>query len=419
MVRRPTIRICLEGWYYLFVVLFIVGGAVLGEVNLLIIMAGLMVGPFLFNWRFAQLTISRLDVVRHLPQRVHMDEALTVAITAHNRRTRLTSWTVMVEDTVTRAGDGDARRESGVRLILPRIPARQSCTGRYHVTRLQRGRYTLGPLRLSTRFPLGLVRASTVVQAEDSFVVYPQLGRLTPRWLQIVHARRIGSQSEGRRHGVLEGDYYGLREWRNGDSRRWIHWRTSAKLGELSVRQFEQQQNRDLVLVLDLWQPDSPTPQELATTELAVSFLATGVADLCHRGGSRLAICVAGRTLRFWSGAASCLMAQDVLDHLAEALPGDGLEIYSALNQSRPLAGADAQMLVMSTRGAPFLTPGDDWESELQPRYCSHDYGHLVWVDCRSEALAQYFTLPPAPRADGGPEATGAESRGAGVSLTT
>ena len=55
MSRRQITRICPEGWYYLFVVLFIIGGAVLGQVNLLVVLAGLTIGPLLFNWRLVQL----------------------------------------------------------------------------------------------------------------------------------------------------------------------------------------------------------------------------------------------------------------------------------------------------------------------------------------------------------------------------
>jgi uncharacterized protein (DUF58 family) len=182
-----------------------------------------------------------------------------------------------------------------------------------------------------------------------------------------------------------------LREWRPGDSQRWIHWRTSAKLGSLAVRQFEQQRNRDLTLVLDLWQPDLPTEQELLHTEIAVSFLATAMTDYAQRGGSRVVISVAGRETRHWSGPASTRIAHDVLDHLAEARPGDGLQIYDVLDHVRELSHASARTIVISTRGAPFLTRGDEWEATLRPHHPQRAYGNLTWIDCRSDRLREYF----------------------------
>ena len=391
MSRHHTTRICAEGWYYLFVVLFIIGGAVLGEVNFLIILAGMMVGPFLFNWRFVQLTLRELDVTRRLTHRVCAGETLTVNVTADNRRTRLTSWAVMIEDQILRNGGPERGHQRRVRLLIPCVPAGQSGTGQYRTTLKRRGRYTLGPLRVSTRFPLGLVRGTIVLHQSSTVVVYPELGRLTERWLQVVNSRLAGRHSEGRQHGTLEGDYYAVRGWRSGDSQRWIHWRTSAKLGELSVRQFEQQRSRDLILVLDLWEPDSPTRAEQAKTEVAVSFLATGVVNLCRRGGSRMAISVAGRESKFWSGPASTILAQGVLDHLAEVAPGDGLEIYEVLDRVRQMGTAGAHTMVISTRGAPFLTSSDDWDSEVRAVNPPHRYGNLTWINCRSDTSRQYF----------------------------
>ena len=145
MRQRQVTRICMEGWYYLFIVLFIVGGAVLGEVSLLVLLAGMMVGPLLFNWRFVQLSLRSLAVTRRLPHRICAGQELTVAITAENRRTRLTSWTVMVEDRTRWAGAFASRSLELVRLLLPRVAAGQTCTGQYRTLFARRGRYKFGP----------------------------------------------------------------------------------------------------------------------------------------------------------------------------------------------------------------------------------------------------------------------------------
>lgn len=389
--RRKT-RLCAEGWYYLFVVLFVIGGAVLGEVNLLVVLAGLMTGPFLYNWRYVHWGLRDLEVERALPDRVCAGDSLGVAVVAHNRRDRFVSWAVTVEDTVVQLGDRARPSRRRLRLTIPRVPPGQNGSALYQIQLTRRGRYEFGPLRVSTRFPLGLVRASYEIPQRRTLLVCPRLGHLTQRWLQLINSRQVGSQSEGRHQGLLEGDYYGLREWRTGDSLRWIHWRTSAKLGELAVRQFEQQLNRDVILVLDLWEPDAPTELERTHTEIAISFLASAVADVCRRGGSRVVIGIAGRGTRYWSAAASPILAQEVLDCLAELAPGDGLAIYDVLKHARQLGPGAPRTIVLSTRGAPFLTVGDE-ERFVDSRYARMHRPHrnLVWIDCRSDTLSQFF----------------------------
>ena len=57
-----------------------------------------------------------------------------------------------------------------------------------------------------------------------------------------------GTQRREQRAGA-DGDFYGIRPWRSGDSRRWIHGRTSARTGKLMVLQFEQPRNHDVALL--------------------------------------------------------------------------------------------------------------------------------------------------------------------------
>ena len=66
----------------------------------------------------------------------------------------------MVEDAVQRDGDAPRERQQRIRLMLPRVPARGSCSASYRVLLTRRGRYRFGPLHVSTRFPFGLVRSS-------------------------------------------------------------------------------------------------------------------------------------------------------------------------------------------------------------------------------------------------------------------
>jgi uncharacterized protein (DUF58 family) len=391
-MRRIT-TICPEGWYYLFVLLFIIGGAVLREVNLLVLLAGMMIGPFIFNWRLVKLTLRDIDFERQLPVRTFAGDPLVVTLTAHNHRTRLPSWALVFEDAL-RLEDAPGRENRmRVRRVLPYVGAGQSAGIEYRVLLTRRGRYRFGPLRISTRFPLGMVRSTVVYGRPQEMVVCPRLGRLTRNWLQVVDTRREGRQAARQRQGFLEGDYYGLREWRTGDSQRWIHWRTSAKLGELAVRQFEDQRNNDLAIVLDLWQPDSPTEAERVQTEIALSFLATAIADICRRGGSNMLVGVAGRDTHYWNGSASTLLAAEILECLAEVQPGEGHHIYEALEQVGEKRRTPGPMVVISTRGAPFLTTSGQLDPSADPLRPRPNYGNVTWIDCRTDQLSQYFSL--------------------------
>ena len=154
---RNQITICREGWYYLVVLGFIVSGAVLREINLLVILAGMMFGPFIINWWIVTFTLRKIDVRRKLPEGICAGDLLVVDLQATNARRRLSSWAVVARETIRR--DEDARGDTrSVAVMFPVIPAGDSVQVSYRGRLMQRGKYQFGPLRISTRFPLGLLR---------------------------------------------------------------------------------------------------------------------------------------------------------------------------------------------------------------------------------------------------------------------
>ena len=55
---------------------------------------------------------------------------------------------------------------------------------------------------------------------------------------------------------MAPADFYGIRSYRPGDSPRWIHWRTTARVGQPMVREFEEPPQQHLTVILEAWLPD-------------------------------------------------------------------------------------------------------------------------------------------------------------------
>jgi len=85
------------------------------------------------------------------------------------------------------------------------------------------------------------------------------------------------------------------------------------------VRQFEKPHRRDVMLLLDLWQPAEPNEEHLENVELAVSFAATVVAELCARPGGSVTVGITGPTPVCVSGLASAALKKDAFESLAVA----------------------------------------------------------------------------------------------------
>lgn len=349
-ICKRRLLLCREGVYYLLVLAFVITGALLRDINLLMVVTGMMIGPLVYNCRAVFVALRNVSVRRQLPTAVCAGDLLIVTVSMTNRHPRRGLWSIAVEDTVRRIHSRRSSSRTKASVLFSHIPPGETRTLTYSGRLNERGRYCCEGLKTSTRFPLGLVRRTLHWDHRDIITVYPRLGRLTSGWQTISEDATLGSRRRRRQQGPSQGDFYGLRDWRFGDSRRWIHWRTSARRGSLTVRQFERQQNEDLLLLVDLWQPAKPGPLDRDHVELAVSFAATVAADHCRQGGSQLTLAVTAEDPHVVGGVASTALQNEIMERLALARAGSHDSLPELLVRGFAEMPSAAGLVLVSTR---------------------------------------------------------------------
>ncbi|MCA9268719.1 MAG: DUF58 domain-containing protein [Planctomycetales bacterium] len=393
MRRKQRLTICLEGLYYLVVLSFIIGGAMLRGINLLYLLAGMMIGPLLYNWRVVTLTLNRVQVRRRLPQSVCAGDLLVVEFEAVCTSRRGAASALIVADRIAfessdSAGAGRAEVDRAD-VFFPLVEAGRPQVQSYQGRLMQRGRYRFGPFFVSTRFPLGLVRRTATIDQVDELIVGPRPGRLKPRWRQVSQATLVGSGSRARQ-GLVEGDFYGLRDWRSGDSRRWVHWRTTARRNKLTVRQFEQPHSQDIAILLDLWQPATLGDAAQDNVELAVSFAASVVEEVCRRGQTRLGLGTAGASISWKFATASRAILSESMERLALVQAGSEDRTAALLLDALPQIPPGTMTCLISTRPVDladtqrFAALWDD------PRMRTA-MTQILCIDASSDELFEYF----------------------------
>jgi uncharacterized protein (DUF58 family) len=351
----------------------------------------MMIGPLIYNVRSVLLALRHIRIERTLPESVTAGDLFAVTLLLSNEKPKTASWAIEVEDDVQRLDGSRADRNQG-RVLFPHVPAGKSQRQHYHGRLMRRGRYQFGPLKVSTRFPFGLVRRTWTFSARDTLTVFPRPGRLTEAWRRRRRPQLSGSARSRHQQGPLEGEFFALRDWQPGDSRRWIHWRSSARHGNLLVRQFEQQQDEDLVLLLDLWQPKSPSDADREHVERGVRFAATLASDLCRRGGARIDFAVSGKSVQQIHGVASPGLLNEILGTLAVLEAGQQDPSGEFLNQGLRHAALGSTIVLISTRKLDLASAGlrKGISDETARRLFSQ---HLVQVHCGEEELLEYCVL--------------------------
>lgn len=365
-IGRRRIVVCLEGWYYIFVLSFIAGAAILRRANLLLILAALLTAPLIFNWRFVYSTLKQLFFSRHVPPFVEAGELFDVEVAVENRRTQLDGWSIQIEEQIKSSDDENVER---VLMTIDKVQSNNSAKATYQCLMMQRGVYEFGKLTASTSFPSGLVKAYSVVDLPQKVYVSPRLGTLTMQWKnwlvddEVDEPRSIGGK------GNEDGAFHAIREYRTGDSRRSIHWRSTAKLGKPAVKQFERQADQEINLVLDLasnatvsndtdskltagGDGDRAAAQESIPTEFCLSFFATIVDQICKAECCEMNVLLLGSFFKPFRGPASRQIQTDISRALAEidvtVLDSVMLELNRFVNSGSLVA----PLFVVSTRAA-------------------------------------------------------------------
>jgi uncharacterized protein (DUF58 family) len=133
--------------------------------------------------------------------------------------------------------------------VLERLPAGATAALPYRVTGSRRGRYPLGPLRLRLVDPFGLVLRSVAGTDAGSLLVVPRVRPLSAGGLTGGSGRTgIGARRSIAVHGE---DDVSTRAYRSGDDLRKVHWRATARTGELMVRLEERPWRSSATLLLD------------------------------------------------------------------------------------------------------------------------------------------------------------------------
>lgn len=137
----------------------------------------------------------------------------------------------------------------GPQFVVDRLGAGATATARYQVLGSRRGRHVLGPLQLRLLDPFGLVERGAIGADTASVVVVPRVLPLGPAG----PSSGQGGGGEGSRRSIaVHGeDDVSTREYRHGDDLRKVHWRATARTGELMVRLEERPWRAQATLLLD------------------------------------------------------------------------------------------------------------------------------------------------------------------------
>ncbi len=383
-------RITYEGLSFLSILVFIILGSILRQINLLVLLSGLMIAPLFFNWRISRKMLERVKFRRRLPEWAHAGKPFVVEWQAENHRSRVSSWGIKISDQIRAQGAGKREIEK-IDLILPQINPQDSATTSYRCLLSSRGVYEFGPAIASVAFPIGLFRSRVRLAEPDWLTVAPRLGTLLPRWRQLTQSSAVGVRSNFKRRGLSDDEFFAIRQWKPGDPRRIIHWRSTAKHGELLVKQFEERTDHDFGIVLDLFADERTNPELI---ELSISFMATVVSQMNQIVKGDTVVGLFGDSNWIAEQRVTRRLQGEVMKRLATIGATAHTGVARHLKQVFQSTSRDTSVIVISTRSfADLAGHGKGHPEESAGQQLAAFRRNLDWIDMSNNADQNYFQI--------------------------
>ncbi|WP_433497017.1 DUF58 domain-containing protein [Sphaerimonospora sp. CA-214678] len=273
------------------------------RVAVLIVALPLLAALIVVRTRYRLACARRLD-----PSRVQAGGVGTVTLRLENV-TRLPTGLLLVEDHIPHAL-GTVRP----RFVLDRVEPHGVREIDYKVRSELRGRFPIGPLSIRIADPFGLVELTRSFTITDTLVVTPEVVPLPP--VRLSGEWTGGGDSRTRSVAAAGDDDVAPREYRQGDDLRRVHWRSTARHGELMVRREEQQRQSRGALLLDTRRCAHRGEGPRSSFEVAVSAAASIGVHLSRDGlGLRLITDQGGQHLADTGASWSLLDALSVVRH--------------------------------------------------------------------------------------------------------
>jgi uncharacterized protein (DUF58 family) len=268
---RMEYRLTREGWIYLAGIVLVSLAAINTGNNLLFLILACLISSILMSGILSSVTLAGVEMRLNLPEHIFAGQSVRAALELHNEKLTLPSFSLRVEGAAKKGQPAAALLSTPV--YFPYVPRQQAVRQSVPLLFPKRGVYRQEAFRIVTRFPFGFLQKARRLDLLSEAVVYPSV-EATPEFLELLPGIQGAIESIAKGRGQ---DLYALRDYLPTDSARHVHWKASARLGSLMVREFAREDDCRVLLVFD---PHSSAAQPGATIadfnrfEQAVSYCA-------------------------------------------------------------------------------------------------------------------------------------------------
>ena len=271
-LQNRTLQLTREGGGFI-ALLFAIGlGAINTGNNLLYLIMAMCCSFIAVSGILSELTLREISVEGLTHKNIYAEEPCSLTLRLTNCKKRVPSYSLYLS----LPKDRRYQAESGAYFFY--VPALRSAPKTIILTAYKRGPIHIHNCQLATSFPFGFFVKSRTIDINIQSLVFPAI-----RKVELPSPTESALESMGTIKGQGE-ELYTLREFRPGDTMSAVHWKSTAKTGDLRIKEFSQGGDRRYTIFLNTIDPQTNETIDTETLEERVIEAASLAYHLIRRG---------------------------------------------------------------------------------------------------------------------------------------
>ncbi|MBI1821750.1 MAG: DUF58 domain-containing protein [Nitrospirae bacterium] len=275
--RSRSLVVTSLGTRFIFLMLAIGIAAINTGNNLLYLLLAMMLSLVVISGILSEACLNRLRFKRFLPEAIYAGIPAHIRLVIYNDKTFVPSFSLHVKDSL--EGFSDAVIRDKYFFKLPPLTFQERT---YTIFFSKRGVFPLRGVSFSTRFPFGVFLKSREEEEANltQLVVFPRTFRVSSPGKEF--ANRRGAPMVLRKG--QSSSLHQVRSYLPGDDARFIHWKISAKKNKLMVREYEDEEEKEIAIRLSNTLGGLPSKEVLDRFEKGIELAASFSRHYIERG---------------------------------------------------------------------------------------------------------------------------------------
>ena len=250
--RNRSLQITREGAGFIILIFAVGVGAIFTGSNLLYLVVAMCLSLLVVSGILSELALKKISVKSSLPPTVYAGDHFSIPLIIANDKKYFSSYCLRI----TLIPVDTNRLEGNTGVTLFHMAPASVDEKNLLVKAVKRGPLRIKGFQISTSFPFGFFCKIKYLPMDDENIVFPSIH---PVRLPLLSDPSVEEQGIVRHQGE---EIVALREYRDGDPLNAVHWKSSAKTGNLRVKEFPAGQDQNFTLFLNL--NDAQTNRQVA-----------------------------------------------------------------------------------------------------------------------------------------------------------